>query len=613
MASRPAFTATKEAASPSSTPETTPTRQTLLSPTPPVQIVRSPTATVALPSTPPTTLTPTPDPRRQVIAFVSDWAGDDDIYLYDPNRAKLLNLTRADGNAATKGEDRDPVFGPDGRTLTFRSNAGGSWAHYQIDLDTGTRTRLIAGQAESSSYRGRLSWASRSEDNSAYVFEAYAKGNLDLYLHGATSAGQPLAQHPAGDYGPAWRPGTNQIAFVSWRDGNKDLYLVEADGSNLTRLTGGMDDCEAPAWHPDGRRLAYVRWRDDAADLWELDVETGATRQVTTDLYPDLSPAYAPDGRLFWTRYVPGEPFEVHDPYRPGRWQLYTRREDEPERPIDLPIADMDVYMPAAGYAPWPQAALFPLVTPRPTPTPGPDKLAALVEMDVQVAGNHPRLHPDVAASYEAWRTELLAQCGHDMLGQTSDMFRPLGYSRHPYGHLSWHRTGRAVDLLFEWRDAPDGPNRLLVMREDLGPQTYWRLYLYCQDQDGTMGEPLTVAPWVFWFNLDRDKEPEAYRAGGKPGSVPEGYYVDVTRLAKRYGWRRIAAYEEADFDWRWDSLGREFWHYQRTDGLTWWQAMGQIYPAETLEPYFSWATCVDKLELDPAWVEAKGIPTPTP
>ena len=127
------------------------------------------------------------------------------------------------------------------------------------------------------------------------------------------------------------------------------------------------------------------------------------------------------------------------------------------------------------------------------------------------------------------------------------------------------------------------------------------------------MGEPLTVAPWVFWFDLDRAKEPEAYDAGGKPGSVPEGYYVDLTRLAKRHGWQRIAAYEEEDFDWRWDSLGREFWHYQRTDGLTWWQAMGQIYPAETLKQYYSWTVCVDELGLDAAWVEAKGIPTPAP
>jgi TolB protein len=192
-------------------------------------------------------------------------------------------------------------------------------------------------------------------------------------------------------------------------------------------------------------------------------------------------------------------------------------------------------------------------------------------------------------------------------------MFRRLGYSGRDYGHLSWHRTGRAVDFLFEWYAPEDNRNRLLVVREDLGEQIYWRLYLLCREQDGSMGEPLTVAPWVDWFNLDPAQEPEAYAAGGRPGAIPSGYYLDLTRLAKQHGWHRIASYEEADFDWKTDSVGREFWHYQRTEGLTWWQAMAQIYPLETLEQTYSWEICTGKLGMDPTWLEAKGIPTPTP
>jgi TolB protein len=554
-----------------------------------------------------------------VIAFVSDWAGDDDIYLYDLDSENLINLTGADKGANASGQDRDPAFGPDGQTLTFRSDVSGHWAYYQIDLRTGVQTPLIDGHAEPLPYRGRLSWGATGEGGSAYAFESYQDKSLDLYVSTAAGGRQPLVQGPAGDYGPAWRPGASQIAFASWRDGAKNVYLVDADGSHLTRLTDGPGDCEMPAWRPDGDRIAYVRWREGDADLWELDVETGETRPVAVDPYPDRSPTYAPDGRLFWTRYAPGESFEVHDAVRPGRWQLWMRAGEGPERPVPLPVADMDVYAPVAGYLSWPVGASLLPVTPGPTATPESERWVELQEVDVQVAGNDPQLHADVVSSYAAWRAEVLEMSGHDLLGYVSDMFRPLGYSRHPYGHLSWHRTGRAVDLLFEWRDLqdtqslPEGPNRLLVVREDLGPQTYWRLYLHCQDQDGTMGEPLTVAPWVFWFDLDRAKEPEAYRDGGKPGAIPEGYYVDVTRLAKRHGWYRIASYEEADFDWRWDSLGREFWHYQRTDGLMWWQAMRQLYPLETLESYYGWSTCVDELGLDPAWLEAKGIPTPAP
>ncbi len=127
------------------------------------------------------------------------------------------------------------------------------------------------------------------------------------------------------------------------------------------------------------------------------------------------------------------------------------------------------------------------------------------------------------------------------------------------------------------------------------------------------MGEPLTEAPWIFWFNLDPAQEAEAFAAGGKKDEIPAGYYVDLTRLAYRYGWHRIASYEEADFDWHSDSVGREFWHYQRADGLTWWQAMRDIYPLETVEQFYEWSVCTDQLGMDPTWLHAKGIPTPTP
>jgi TolB protein len=245
------------------------------------------------------------------------------------------------------------------------------------------------------------------------------------------------------------------------------------------------------------------------------------------------------------------------------------------------------------------------LVTPKPSPTAS----GGLVPLDVEVAGNGRQINARIADSYAAWRQEVLAQSGYDFLGRVSDVYRPLGYSGRDYGHLSWHRTGRAVDTLFEWHDPAEGPNLLVVVREDLGAQTYWRLYLRTRVQDGTLGEPLTEPQWAFWFELDPAREPEAYANGGRPDDIPPGLYVDVTQLAGRHGWGRIASYEEEDFDWRNDSVGREFWHYQRTDGLTWWEAMLELYPEETLEGYYSWQICTEELGMDPAWLRAKGIP----
>lgn len=536
------------------------------------------------------------------MAFVSDWAGNDDIYLFDLASGAIVRL------AGGIGEERDPAFSPDGRSLSYRTNEGGAWAYVRYDLASGEQSVLYEGGI--GGYLGAL--ACRPQDPVRCVYAAYRGENPDLYLRTA-DAERRLTSDPAGDYAPAWRPGRDEIAFVSWREGQKDLYLVDAIGAQAVRLSGTGGDETSPAWHPDGDRLVYVYRADRDTDLYLLHLATGETSRLTDDPYPDRAPAYGPDGTLYWTRYAPGAPFERHDPYRAGRWALWIRPPGGEAQRVDLPIPGLDVYTPAAAFALWPD--LPPLVSAdaperEATPTGG---RAELVPVDVAVAGNGPKLNERVVPSYEAWRAEALAQTGWDVLGEVSDMFRGLGYSKRDYGHLSWHRTGRAVDLLFEWPVSPEGENGLMVVRDDLGAQTYWRLYLRTRAQDGSMGEPLTEAPFVFWFSLDPAREPEAWDAGGRPGAIPPGYYVDLTRLAQRHGWHRIASYEEPDFDWRTDSVGREFWHYQRTDGLTWWDAMLALYPLETLEATYGWSVCVNVLGMDPTWLSPKGIPTPVP
>ncbi|NRA09710.1 MAG: PD40 domain-containing protein, partial [Myxococcales bacterium] len=60
-----------------------------------------------------------------------------------------------------------------------------------------------------------------------------------------------LTNDPAGDFDPAWSPDGTQIAFYSVRDGNFEIYVMNAvDGSNQTRLTNDPSDDTSPAWSP---------------------------------------------------------------------------------------------------------------------------------------------------------------------------------------------------------------------------------------------------------------------------------------------------------------------------------------------------------------------------
>ena len=58
-----------------------------------------------------------------------------------------------------------------------------------------------------------------------------------------------------------------KIAFASYRDGNFDIYLMDADGGGQTRLTENPAEDFSPAWSPDGKRLALVSTRDGNAEI----------------------------------------------------------------------------------------------------------------------------------------------------------------------------------------------------------------------------------------------------------------------------------------------------------------------------------------------------------
>jgi TolB protein len=101
--------------------------------------------------------------------------------------------------------------------------------------------------------------------------------------------------------------GTNgRIAFVSTRDGNAEIYTANPDGTNQTRLTNTPDAQElTPAWSPDGTSLAFTRTvnrepndtRPVIADIYVVNADGTNLRAVTNGGGFNLSPSWSPDGR----------------------------------------------------------------------------------------------------------------------------------------------------------------------------------------------------------------------------------------------------------------------------------------------------------------------------
>jgi TolB protein len=112
---------------------------------------------------------------------------------------------------------------------------------------------------------------------------------------------QQLTTDPADDFLPAWSPDGKEIAFYSFRPGNRDLYVMSATGGSLRQLTNHPAQDRYPDWSPDGKHLVFYSDRTGSQELHVISKEKGelegeTPRQLT--FKGGGFPKWSPDGRL---------------------------------------------------------------------------------------------------------------------------------------------------------------------------------------------------------------------------------------------------------------------------------------------------------------------------
>ena len=88
-----------------------------------------------------------------------------------------------------------------------------------------------------------------------------------------------------------------ELAFVSERDGNPEIYVMAGDGSGQRNVTNDAAEDQAPAWSPDGAQIAFVRGFGTEADVWVINVDGSGGRKLFGDEGAERAPAWSPDGR----------------------------------------------------------------------------------------------------------------------------------------------------------------------------------------------------------------------------------------------------------------------------------------------------------------------------
>jgi Tol biopolymer transport system component len=132
---------------------------------------------------------------------------------------------------------------------------------------------------------------------SRIVFGSGRDGNREIYVMNSDGSGQTrLTSHGSADHSPTWSPDGARIAFVSERDGNPEIYVMNADGSGLARLTTSPGADVDPDWSPDGMRIAFASERNGNSEIYTMSVDGSAPTRLTVSSATDGQPAWSPDG-----------------------------------------------------------------------------------------------------------------------------------------------------------------------------------------------------------------------------------------------------------------------------------------------------------------------------
>ena len=211
----------------------------------------------------------------QRIAFHSDRDGpdptDDDriwnIYAMNADGSDVNRLT------SNRANDFSPDWSPDGQRIAFHSNRDDPdpnddhrvYNIYVMNADGTGVTRLTYNEASDfspdwSPDGDLIAFVSNRDDpdlnDNERVYSVYVM-NVD------GSGAMRLSPGGASDFSPNWSPDGRRIAFHSTRDGNSDIYVMDVDGSGVTRLTDHEAYDSNPDWSPDGRRMVFRSSRDD--------------------------------------------------------------------------------------------------------------------------------------------------------------------------------------------------------------------------------------------------------------------------------------------------------------------------------------------------------------
>ena len=221
------------------------------------------------------------------------------------------------GNKFYRAGASQPAFSPDGSRIAFHSWKGDSRGLVTMDV-SGANGRLIANFIEDQlptwtadgediiflsrrtggrqSQLIKVSASSEGEEgvvvgegeyptiapNGRLVFKGWGSTAFGLRIGSTALDDVQTVTNVDEDTAPALSPDGKQVVFMSRREGNWEVYIINADGSGLQRLTNDPADDGLPTWSPDGNAIAFVSNRGGPWAVWAMTPDGSGQRQLFT-------------------------------------------------------------------------------------------------------------------------------------------------------------------------------------------------------------------------------------------------------------------------------------------------------------------------------------------
>jgi len=532
--------------------------------TPTTAFISSEDHSTPLPSLAPPTTDTEGLQREGMIIFSMRDGNHAHLFAYHPLYLSFTRLTEG------AWDDQDPAISPDGTRLAFASDRSGFWDIYVLDLRSQALTQLT----NSGGYEGHPTW---SPDGQWLAFEAYMDGNMEIIVRSLADLNTDpirLTNDPAADTAPSWAPGGREIAFISDRSGNSDVWLARLDqvDDRYQNISFSRDAQESnPAWSPDGASLAWTTLQEG---INRIVITRLAASSRPFVLAQGSHPVWSPDSRFILA--------EIRMPAETG-FQVFSVVNGELVYPLNrLPGAVFGSHWGSGAFAELMNTFPYPANANQPAPAlwsaalstdpmPPNGRFGIVPVMDLSAP--YPYFNDSVDEAFVALRQQIGIESGWDFLSSLENAYFPLTEPPYPGMEFNWLLTGRA----FAVNPLPMQAGWMVMVREDHTGEIYWRLYIKARQQDGSTGKPLTARPWNLYTRYQG--EPGAYEEGGSAATIPEGYWVDFTEVAARYGWQRLPSLS----GWRSYYQDLRFNQYILTDGLDWNAAMAEVYPYEAL------------------------------